>query len=333
MKKVTIYDVAREAGVSLATVSRVINGSNVVKESTKNKVLNTIDNLDFKPNEMARGLAKSKATTIAVVFPQSLFAHVKDMISGIGDISRTLNYNVTIHTTDDIGEDNNMIDELVEKLVRSRVDGVILFRNEFIDLEVEQISRYNIPIVVIGQRFCSDNIGSIFVEADRITYDLAIKYLENGIDDLVLFGATQNLINKDEMIDGIKQAFEEHGKVFESNYYDVSTRYEESYPYFLDYFKNHRPKVVITTYDKEAVAVINAAIENGIKIPEEMEVIGMMNTSYGVMCKPRLTSVNIPVYNMGALALRLLTKILNEEEVESNEVSVRHLLIKRDSTK
>ncbi len=69
MKKVTIYDVAREAGVSLATVSRVINGSNVVREKTKQKVLDVIDRLDFKPNDIARGLATSKTTTIAIVFP------------------------------------------------------------------------------------------------------------------------------------------------------------------------------------------------------------------------------------------------------------------------
>ena len=72
-KKVTIYDVAEAADVSLATVSRVINGSNVVKPATRERVLETIKRLDFKPNQIARGLATSKTTTIAVVFPQSLF--------------------------------------------------------------------------------------------------------------------------------------------------------------------------------------------------------------------------------------------------------------------
>ena len=102
MKKVTIYDVAREAGVSLATVSRVINGSSVVREKTKQKVLKVINDLDFKPNQVARGLATSKTTTIAIIFPQSLVAHVKNMIGGIGDAGRHLDYNITIYTTDDI---------------------------------------------------------------------------------------------------------------------------------------------------------------------------------------------------------------------------------------
>ena len=119
-KNVTIYDVAREAGVSLATVSRVINGSNVVKPGTRDRVMDAIQRLDFKPNQIARGLATSKTTTIAIVFPQSLFAHVKDMIGGIGDTSRRLDYNVSIYTTDEIG-DGNPIETVIEKVVKSDV--------------------------------------------------------------------------------------------------------------------------------------------------------------------------------------------------------------------
>lgn len=95
-KNVTIYDVAREAGVSLATVSRVINGSNVVKPGTRDRVMDAIQRLDFKPNQIARGLATSKTTTIAIVFPQSLFAHVKDMIGGIVDKCRTRIFRIWI---------------------------------------------------------------------------------------------------------------------------------------------------------------------------------------------------------------------------------------------
>ena len=332
MKKVTIYDVSREAGVSLATVSRVINGSSVVKESTKQRVLEVIKRLDFKPNEVARGLAKSKTTMIAVVFPQSLFAHVKDMIGGIGDASRTLKYNITIHTTDDIGQDDDIVESLIEKLIKSRVDGVILFNNENLQRQIERISAYDMPIVVIGDRVSGDQMGSVCAKARDITYEIVNSYLDKGETDIVFFSALQNLIKKSELIRGIQEAYNEHGLTFD-NMHTVSTSYEVSYPYFLEYFKTNRPKVVITGYDKEGVAVINAAKANGIRIPEDMEVVGMMNTSYGIMCTPTLTSVNIPVYNMGAIALALITKILNNEEIETKEISIDHLLIKRESTK
>ena len=328
-KKITIYDVAREADVSLATVSRVINGSKVVKEATKMRVLEVIDRLDFKPNEIARGLAKSKTTTIAVVFPQALFAHVKDMIGGIGDTSRTLKYTVTFHTTDDIGEDN-LVSELVEKVVKSRADGVILFNNEFLDEQINQISKYKIPIVVVGDYLSGKGLGSIHTNIKEGITAIVSSYLQKGTNDILFVTTHQNLISETALINGIQDAY---GKMQFNQIIETSTDYDESYQQFNDYFKTNRHQLVIATNDKQAVAVINAAIENGIKIPEEMEVIGMFNTSYALMSKPRLTSIYIPIYNMGALAVRLLTKMLNGEEIESYDVAVKYQLMERESTK
>ena len=333
-KNVTIYDVAREAGVSLATVSRVINGSSVVKPKTRDKVLEAIQRLDFKPNQIARGLATSKTTTIAIVFPQSLFAHVKDMIGGIGDTSRRLDYNVSIYTTDEIG-DGNPIETVIEKVVKSRADGVILFNNEEIEKEIALVNKYKIPAVVIGTSVTGKYMGSIFADAKKIAYEVVDKYLAQGKSDILFVSPKQNLINIEEMITGIQEAYQKYDLVLDATKQVVhtSSHYEKSYPQFLEYFKNHRHDLVFTSYDKEAVAVVNAAIDNGIEIPDEMEVIGMMNTSYALICRPSLTSIHVPVYDMGALAVRLLTKILNDEEIENKAVVIQHLLMPRATTK
>lgn len=333
-RNITIYDVAKEAGVSLATVSRVINGSNVVKADTREKVLEVIQRLDFKPNQIARGLATSKTTTIAIIFPQSLFAHVKDMIGGIGDTSRTLDYNINMYTSDELG-DGNPIQDIMEKVIKSRADGVILFNNEDIAKEITILNKYKIPAVVIGTKIDSENIGSITANSKDIVFELVDQYLSKGKTDICLVTAQQNLLSSESMIEGVKNAFGKHGLVFDvdNNVLHTSNHYEQSYPQFKDYFKDHKHDLVIAGYDKEAVAVVNGAIDNGIKIPEEMEVIGMMNTSYALMCRPSLSSVYIPVYDMGALAVRLLTKILNDEQIESHHISVTHLLMNRETTK
>ncbi|MDE6952491.1 MAG: LacI family transcriptional regulator [Erysipelotrichales bacterium] len=333
-KNVTIYDVATEAGVSLATVSRVINGSSVVREATRDKVMDAIQRLDFKPNEIARGLATSKTTTIAIVFPQSLFAHVKDMIGGIGDTSRRLDYNVTIYTTDEIG-DGNPIESVIEKVIKSRADGVVLFNNEQIQKEIDLVSKYKIPCVVIGKRVSNEFMGSIFIDAKQVTFDIIDSYLNKGKSDIVFISPKQNLVRTDDMLEGMKEAYRKHGYSFDAHkqVIDTSTHYEKSYPQFLQYFKEHKHDVVLCGYDKEAVAVVNAAIDNGIQIPDDMQVIGMMDTSYALICRPALTSIHVPVYDMGAIAVRLLTKILNEEEIETKEVSIRHLVMSRETTK
>lgn len=331
-KKVTIYDVATEAGVSLATVSRVINGSSVVKPQTRDKVLQTIQRLDFKPNQIARGLATSKTTTIAVVFPQSLFAHVKDMIGGIGDTSRRLDYTVSIYTTDDLG-DGDPIESVIENVIKSRADGVVLFNNDQIDDQIQLCKKYKIPTVVIGKRVSNDFMGSIFVDARKIAFEVIDGFLSRGKNNILFISPKQNLINYDELVNGIKEAYTKNGLVFdEKNIMNTSHHYEKSYPQLKEYFKNNRHDAVFASYDKEGVAVVNAAIDNGISIPDDMEVIGMMDTSYSIMCRPSLSSIHVPVYDMGALAIRLLTKILNDEEIDTKEVSLHYLLMKRNST-
>ena len=334
MKKTTIYDVAEEAGVSLATVSRVINGSNVVKPATREKVLEVIRRLDFKPNQIARGLATSKTTTIAIVFPQALFGHVKDMIGGIGDTGRTLDYNITIYTTEDIG-DGDPVAAVLEKVIKSRADGVVLFNSDQIDHEIEIMKKYNLPTVVVGYKVDEEKIGSIYVDASHLSYDLTKKYLDEGKEDIVFVRPQQNLVRLDDFVEGIKKAFEEAGKTFDEDHQviNTSTHYEESYPFFIDYFKTHKHDVVLTGYDKEAVAVVNAAQDNGISIPDDMQVVGMMNTSYSIMCRPSLTTIHVPVYEMGAMAIRLMTKMLNEEEITQKAVPAITQMIVRNTTK
>lgn len=333
MKKITIYDVAREAGVSLATVSRVINGSSVVREKTRQKVLKVIEDLDFKPNQIARGLATSKTTTIAIVFPQSLFAHVKDMIGGIGDAGRHLDYNITIYTTDDIGDDDT-VGDVLEKVVKARADGVILFNNDQIDHEIELVKKYKIPAVVIGSCVSDDLIGSIYIDAKKIAFDIISNYLEKGKNDIIFISPKQNLVRTEELLAGIKDAYIKHNQVFQdSHFIRTSSHYEKCYPQLLEYFKTHKHDVVFASYDKEGVAVINAAYDNHISIPDEMEVVSMMDTSYSLMSRPTLTSIHLPIYDMGALAVRLLTKILNNEEIETKEVCVNTVMMKRNSTK
>ena len=331
-KKVTIYDVATEAGVSLATVSRVINGSNVVKPQTRDKVLETIQRLDFKPNQIARGLATSKTTTIAVVFPQSLFAHVKNMIGGIGDTSRRLDYNVSIYTTEDLG-DGDPSESVIEKVVKSRADGVVLFNSNQIDEHIALCEKYKIPTVVIGKKVSNEFMGSIYVDAKKIAFELIDSFLRKGKKDVLFVHQLQNLVSSSDLCDGIREAYKHHGLTFnEDNIMKTSHHYEKSYPQLKEYFKTKKHDVVFTSYDKEGVAVVNAAIDNGIKVPEEMEVVGMMNTSYSIMSRPTLSTIHVPVYDMGALAIRLLTKILNDEDIDSKEVSLHHIYMKRDST-
>ena len=98
---VTIYDVAREAGVSMATVSRVVNGNKNVKENTRKKVLEVIERLDYRPNAVARGLASKKTTTVGVVIPNITNSYFSTLAKGIDDIAEMYKYNIVVANIDE----------------------------------------------------------------------------------------------------------------------------------------------------------------------------------------------------------------------------------------
>lgn len=335
-KKITIYDVATEAGVSLATVSRVINGSSVVKEKTRNKVLQAIEALDFKPNQIARGLATSKTTTIAVVFPQDMMELIRQMMNGIGDASRILDYNICMFTTNDLGEGIETINNIMEKVIQSRADGVILFNNIYVKEEMALLEKYHLPFVVIGKQYESENAASIYVDTKSIGKELVSEYIDKGITQILTCIQDTILLDSSELVEGIKEAYASKNISFdEKDVIMVSSDYAECVD-DLSEFMAHKEKkydLVIANYDKAAVAFKNVASDHGIEIPNQIEVIGMMDTNYALMSRPSISSYHFPVYDMGAMALRLLTKILNNEEIESKKVCTHYTFMKRDSTK
>ena len=119
---VTIYDVAREAGVSMATVSRVVNGNKNVKENTRKKVLEVIDRLDYRPNAVARGLASKKTTTVGVVIPNITNGYFSTLAKGIDDIAEMYKYNIVLANSD---EDDDKEVSVVNTLFSKQVDGII----------------------------------------------------------------------------------------------------------------------------------------------------------------------------------------------------------------
>ncbi len=135
---VTIYDVAREAGVSMATVSRVVNGNKNVKENTRKKVLEVIDRLDYRPNAVARGLASKKTTTVGVVIPNIANAYFATLAKGIDDIADMYKYNIVLANSDENDEKEiNVVNTLFSK----QVDGIIFMGYHLTDKIRAEFSR------------------------------------------------------------------------------------------------------------------------------------------------------------------------------------------------
>lgn len=208
MKRITIYDVAKEADVSLATVSRVINGSDVVREDTRVKVQEAIEKLGYKPNAIAQGLALQKTTTIALIVPEASFFYTGQIINGLIDVAKIYKYNIVLHTaTEGITEMN----EIIETIIKSRVDGVVIFNDKLCKDELNTLTRYQVPIVVIGNKMHDDMIGSVYVDYASLVYDLVNSYMDRGVHDIALVEDRKNPQVIAQMLSGLTKAFEKRG--------------------------------------------------------------------------------------------------------------------------
>ncbi len=329
MKRVTIYDVANEAKVSLATVSRVINGLEIVREDTRARVESAIEKLGYKPNAIAQGLALQKTTTIALVVPEASFNYTGQIINGLLDVAKIYKYNIMLHTTT---EGILEINEIIENIIKSRVDGVVIFNDKLLYNELRELTKYQFPIVLIGNRMSENNVACVYVDIEKAAYELALQYIGRGQKDIAIVQDRKNSYAINQLIKGVTRAFEENQLKFE-NYIEIPAMYRSSYEFLSNYFKDKKHDLIIAYRDSQALAAINAANENNIAVPKEMEIICVIDTKYNAMVRPRLSSFSIPSYDLGAVAMRMMTKLLHQEVFEEREIELSYLFTPRQSTK
>ena len=329
MKRVTIYDVAKEAKVSLATVSRVINGLEIVREDTRLRVNEAIEKLGYRPNAIAQGLALQKTTTIALVVPEASFSYTGQIINGLLDVAKIYKYNIMLHT---VSEGIVEIGEIIDTIIKSRVDGVVIYNDKLIYDELKALTNYQFPIVLIGNKMSTNNICSVYVDLEKAVYELVSEYLDKGKGDIAIVQDRKNKYMIEQLIKGATTAYERRGLVFEQ-YIEIPQEYRSSYQYLKEYFKTRRHDLVIAYRDSQALAVANAAAENDIKVPEELEIVCIIDSKYNSMVRPQLSSFTFPFYDLGAVSMRVMTKMLKQDNFDDREIELSYLFTPRQTTK
>ena len=329
MKRVTIYDVAKEAGVSLATVSRVINGSNVVKGGTRERVQAAVDKLGYKPNAIAQGLALQKSTTIGLVVPEASFTYTGQIINGLIDVAKIYNYNIMLHT---ITAGITDISSVVEDIIKSHVDGVVIYNDKLKIEEVNELSKYNIPIVMIGNHVNGERLCSVYVDIEKAIYELTSKYLEEGKEKIAILEDRKNPYTCDQMVKGAEKAFKQRNKEF-NGFLKIPAEDRTSYSFLSKHFKDHSYDLIIANRDSQAMAVINSARENQLDVPNDLEVVCVIDSKYNSVMRPQISSFSIPSYDLGAVSMRVMTKMLQSEEEQEDSIELSYLFTPRQSTK
>jgi LacI family transcriptional regulator len=330
---VTIYDVAREASVSMATVSRVVNGNPNVKPTTRKKVLEAIERLGYRPNAVARGLASKKTTTVGVIIPDISSIFYSELARGIEDIATMYKYNIILSNSD---QNKDKEFHLLNTMLGKQVDGIVFMGGNITEEHVQEFEKSPVPIVLAASIEKSYKIPSVTIDYDQGAYD-AVKDLINRGHKKVAFvsGPMEEPVNGIKKIEGYRRALDEANISYEE---ELVIEGDYTYDSGIEAFEKinemtEKPTAIFVGTDEMALGVIHGASDLGINIPNDIEIIGFDNTRLATMVRPRLTSVVQPMYDIGAVAMRLLTKFMNKEQVEDHIVVLPHRIEYRQSTK
>ncbi|MCC4399819.1 catabolite control protein A [Limosilactobacillus reuteri] len=332
-QSVTIYTVAREARVSMATVSRVVNGNPNVKPETRQKVLDVIKQLNYRPNAVARGLASKKTTTVGVVIPNITDPYFAELALGIDDVASMYKYNIILTNSD---SDDEKILKVVRSLLAKQVDGLIFMGHDVSDDLRNEFESTNTPVVVAGSVVNDDALPSV-----RINYQAAAKeatefLLKHGDQQVAyITGPLRYSINGEDRLNGYKEALANNNVPFnESLVIETDGSYQAGYAKAQEVIEKGL-KAAYVTDDSLAAGLLNGLTDAGISVPDDFELISSNDTNYTKVVRPTITSITQPLYDLGAISMRLLTKLMDGDDSNDDEKNVilDHGFVERQSTR
>jgi LacI family transcriptional regulator len=329
MANTTIYDVAGAAKVSLATVSRVMNNPEKVNPETRARVLKVIKELGYRPNAIARGLASRKSTTVGIVMADVSRAATAQLLGGIIDIAKKYDYAMKVFSM----AEHEDIKEAIRTVVAEQVDG-ILFLNDELESDqmhsvINQIQDAQIPVVLCNVIYDDLDVPSVSIDYEKATYEITKELLEAGRKDVYLASTVRKYTVNLHKVNGYVKAMEEKG--LEPLIIRTSGDVSINTLHFEEFIKNKKFDALISVRDSIAISFMNCAIKAGFKVPEDVSVVGLQNTKYAVLSRPNLTCVDTPVYDIGAVSMRLLTKYMQHEEVSESKILLPYRVVERES--
>ena len=327
---VTIYDVAKASGVSYSTVSRVLNGFQYVKGSTRERVLSAADQLGYVANLQARSLAGGRSNIIGILVPTIDSSYITEIVGGIDDELAKVNYNLMLYTTHrHVGKES----EYVSAITQGMTDGMLLVLPLAPSSYLNALSERGFPYVVIDQNDPTGE-GSVVDATNRLGAYEAIEYLINlGHRRIGFITGLLEVRSTHERIEGYKAALTDHQIPVDETYVVLGNFWEqEGYQATQKLLQHPQPPAAIfASNDLSAFGAMAAVRDNGLSIPEDVSIVGFDDLPQAAYVHPKLTTVRQPLEQMGRTAVRLLMEKLDHPDRYPKHVTLATELILRES--
>jgi LacI family transcriptional regulator len=336
--QVTIKDIARELGISPSTVSRALKDHPDISTKTKEAVNALAEKLNYQPNIVALNLRQKKTFTIGVIIPELVHFFFSTVISGIEDVAYQAGYSVILAQSNESYE-REKVD--IKALFNSRVDGLLIsITRETKNFDhIESVISKGIPVVFYDRAYNTTLCSNVVVD-DYVGAKEAVNHLiDQGYRKIAFLEGSPGLLITKDRKRGYEDALKEHQLTIRDNYIEacVAGSLEEAKGATKKLMSlPDPPDAIFAANDPMATGAMQTIKALGLRIPQEVGVVGFSNWSYGSLLEPSLTTVDQPGYEMGQEAARLLIRqieVADKEQDSAPETKVlKTRLIVRDSS-
>ncbi|PGN53193.1 LacI family transcriptional regulator [Priestia megaterium] len=326
----TIRDVATKAGVSAATVSRIINNKGQATPETIARVHAIIKELGYKPNVVARSLTSRKSNTIALLVPTISNPFFPELARGVEDVANSHGLNIFLCNTDD---EREKVSNYLVSLRERYVDGVIINSLNLTNEDLEELHSNGIPTITLDRTFSNHEFSSISVK-HRIGAQLATKHLiDIGCKRIGLIRGPEDDFTAVQRMWGYRDYVKEFDWFDQSWIALGDFSVKSGYLCMKELFQRH-PDIdgVFASNDLMAIGLLKAAHEWGRKVPDELAIIGFDGIDMSQYTNPPISTIKQPSYEMGKMAMEELLRLIRKPESDSNKIELDVELILRESS-
>lgn len=333
-KKSTIYDVAKKAGVSPSTVSRVMNAPEIVAENTRQKVASAVKELSYIPNMIAANMPRKRTNYIGLIIPDITNIFFSILVRGVQDVCEKLGYSVLVVNSDDNQEKEG---RYLKLLYSRRVDGVILTvagyqEEEFPEEELSLLKKMN--IVLIDREINGMTAPIVKVNNFGGAYS-AVKYLlKMGHKKILYLTGIEGTKTNQERRKGYLSALKE-SRINWKRELNADFRLDTAYQKIMNHWpqiknSDELPTAIFAANDLMAIGALKAFTQLKVRVPEEVSIIGFDNIPFSDCTHPPLTTIAQPTYLMGQRAVETLINLISKKKIKKF-IELETELIERDS--
>lgn len=329
-KKLTINDIAKMAGVSRQTISRVLNDKQEVRDETRKQILRIIEEHGFQPSLQARSMVTRKTNTVALLLPDITNPFFAEVVCGIERKLREKQINVFLFTTD---EDLEREVSFIQLAQNYNVDGMILCSPRLDEANLRKLIPKISPVVLLNRDMDADGVACVMVESQQGGYAAAKHLIELGHTKIGIVVGPHMASSSMKRLEGYKKALAEHGIPIDPDLIVSANVYNEGI-YQLTQQLIRKKATAITAYnDVTAAVVIQACTDMNLEVPNDISVIGFDGINLSQLINPRLTTMALPLYEMGETVAETMFKMLKGMDNVQKMTPIYPLLKVGNSTK